>query len=294
MPSPDEHSRWKGSAHPYAGSVATLATKHRKLPLIGPALEAAVGLRVVEIEIDTDVLGTFTGDVPRSGTPLETAIAKARLGISASGARVGLASEGTIGPDRTMPFALSDEEIVVLVDDDAGLVVWESVTSFEIVAASAALRPGDDADGLLERAGFPGHRLVVRPNSGPIHPIEKGIGTRRELAAAIAAAASASSDGLARVENDLRAHSSPSRQVVIAAAAERLAERLARRCPECFAPGWGPTGYLYGVPCAICETEVQVPRAKVSGCQACGSSSMEAIAYPGGKADPGQCPECNP
>jgi hypothetical protein len=51
----------------YSGGTAILTTKHGKERAIGPALTAAVGLRVLPVSADTDALGTFTGEVERPG-----------------------------------------------------------------------------------------------------------------------------------------------------------------------------------------------------------------------------------
>ena len=56
---------------------------------------------VVAAEVDTDRLGTFTGEVERPGPPRETALMKARLGQRATGLPRALASEGVFGPTRT-------------------------------------------------------------------------------------------------------------------------------------------------------------------------------------------------
>ena len=286
--------RWEQPAHPYAGETAVLATKHDKLALIAPPLWRAVGLRVEAVAVDTDVLGTFTGEVPRKQPPLETAIAKARLGMNAAGAALGLASEGSIGPDPAMPFVHSDLEIVVLVDDENGIVVWESHASWDIVAGSASVSPDEDVGPFLAQARFPEHQLIVRPNRGALRPIYKGISSVGRLTAAVAVCAAAAPDGLARVETDMRAHACPSRRVVIAGAAERLAGRLAARCPACGAPGWGRIDVLLGVPCAWCGTEVARPRAEIDGCVACEHRQTRPIVSGDVLADPGECPHCNP
>ena len=286
--------RWERADHPYTGLVAVLATKHGKLPLIAPPLEEAVGLRVEVVTVDTDSLGTFTGDIPRQGPPLETAIAKARLGMSATGHAIGLASEGSIGPDPAMPFVTADREIVVLVDDDNGIVVWEGHSSWDVVAAATSVGAGDGLGTFLSGAGFPDHQLIVRPNIGAVHPIHKGISSIEKLTAAIAECAGVANDGLARVETDMRAHACPSRRAVIAAAAERLAGRIAARCPACGAPGWGRIDVLLGVPCAWCGTEVTRPRAEVDGCPACEHRETRPVVSPEDRADPGECSNCNP
>lgn len=285
---------WDQPAHPYAGRTAVLATKHDKLSLIGPPLTEAVGLQIEVVGVDTDSLGTFTGDVPRRSPPLETAIAKARLGMSAAGRTLGLASEGSIGPDPAMPFITGDQEIVVLVDDDNGIVIWESHSSWDIVTASTSINAQDDLEPFLSKASFPDHQLIVRPNSGAPYPIRKGLSSIDALTSAISECAAVSSDGMARVETDLRAHACPSRRVVIAAAAERLAARIAARCPSCQAPGFGRVDVIVGVPCALCGAEVARPRAEVDGCPACAYKMERPLISPDTRADPGECPYCNP
>ncbi len=285
---------WGQAEHPYTGLVAVLATKHEKLPLVGPPLADAVGLRVEAVEVDTDALGTFTGDIPRHGSPLDTAVAKARLGMSAAGLHLGLASEGSIGPDPATPLAVADREIVVLVDDDSGIVIWESHSSWDVVAAATNVSPGDDLGPFLFEARFPDHQLIVRPSTGALHPIYKGISSIGQLTAAVAECAAVATDNLALVETDLRAHACPSRRAVIAAAAERLADRIAARCPSCGAPGWGRIDILLGVPCARCGTEVARPRAEIDGCPACVHRDTRPVVSPEERADPGACPRCNP
>lgn len=285
---------WEGEGHPYDGRAAVLATKHDKLPLIAPPLADAVGLRVDVVAVDTDSLGTFTGDIPRHAPPLDTAIAKARLGMSAAGQTIGLASEGSIGPDPASPFVNADREIVVLVDDDNAIVVWESHSSWDIVATSTSVGADEDLGPFLSMADFPGHQLIVRPNSGVLRPIHKGISSMDALAAAVGECAAAAADGLARVETDLRAHVCPSRRAVITAAAERLARRIAARCPVCGAPGWGRVEVVFGVPCAWCGTEVARPRAEIDGCAACEHRKDRPLICPEARADPGECSYCNP
>jgi len=70
-----------------------MATKHDKTVLVGPALTEALGLEVIEAVVDTDVLGTFSGEIARVGSPVDTAVAKARMGMAA----VGLTGPGSSG-----------------------------------------------------------------------------------------------------------------------------------------------------------------------------------------------------
>jgi hypothetical protein len=68
----------------YCGQAAVLTTKHGKDRAIARPFRASLGLVItVKDEIDTDQLGTFTGEIERVGTPREVAIRKARLGMEA-------------------------------------------------------------------------------------------------------------------------------------------------------------------------------------------------------------------
>lgn len=52
-----------------AGRRLVIATMHGKEQVIAPLLEAATGVQCMAgREVDTDRLGTFTGEVPRIGT----------------------------------------------------------------------------------------------------------------------------------------------------------------------------------------------------------------------------------
>ncbi len=275
-----------------------LATQHAKLPLIAPALAREVGLYLTEVRVDTDVLGTFAGEVPRSLPMGEAAVAKARLGMRQSGCRIGLASEGTIGPDPVTGLLQCDTEMVVLVDDDADLVLMEIVRDFDITVASQAFACGDSLQAFLVRADFPRHRVIVRPEAVAGHELTpdvlvKGVCDERVLQAAIQRCAQASPVGMARVESDLRAHCSPSRQRVIERAAEALALRIARCCEACGTPGWGKVGTLRGLPCGACGAWVPLSqRGVVLGCARCDLR----VEVPGerDREDPGRCPVCNP
>ena len=276
--------------HPYYGRRAVLATKHGKLAQIAPALRSAVNLEVILADIDTDRFGTFTGEIPRPGDTLQTAVAKAHAAAEAGALPLGLASEGSFGPHPDFPFIPADLEIVVLVDRDLGLNIAEHVLTTETNYAQVQLTSDQSPDDFARAIGFPTHGLVVSPAIGPGRII-KGITDPDALTAAIIASADASPDGQAIVQTDMRAHFNPTRQRQIAEAARRLAKRLADRCPACGTPGWGPIETLGGLPCEICQTPTILARATIDACGACSHRSTRNIkAF----ATAEYCPYCNP
>lgn len=279
-----------GRGATYAGRVAALATRHGKEHQIRPAL-ASIGLDVVVADIDTDTFGTFTGEIPRRGNPIEVVERKARAAIAASGLDAGLASEGSFGPHPLIPFITADVELVVLVDARLETVVMEQAISVDTVASALTVADGDDAEEFCAQVGFPAQALIVRPADGSPNQITKAITDLDRLRRAITMASITSKDRMAIIESDLRAHHCPKRQVVIAQAAERLASRLARRCPACQTPGFGALRIEPGLPCDICGCPTEQPLATLEDCPRC--SYTVRTANPG-TADPGTCAYCNP
>lgn len=88
----------------WAGRQAVIGTMHGKEAVIGPRLSALGLTSLVPENFDTDRFGTFTGEVKRVGTQLEAARQKARAAMAATGAPIGVASEGSFGPHPAIPF----------------------------------------------------------------------------------------------------------------------------------------------------------------------------------------------
>jgi len=282
--------------HPYAGAAVALTTLHGKADALAPAF-AAIGARLVAVEgVDTDVLGTFSGEIPRRSSPLDTATEKARMGMRASGLPVGLATEGSFGPDPVLGLLPLHREIAVLVDDARGLTVFETLATHETNLGGRSIASADAlTDAELARWGFPAHALIVRAEQAPPDaPVRKGICDHGALERAIEECLAASPVGSVRVETDMRAHFNPSRMRHIARLGERLAGRLGCRCPACGAPGFGPIGSEPGLPCVDCGTPTAMIRRELLGCVRCAASATRPRSDGLESADPSHCDRCNP
>ncbi len=285
--------------NPYTGRTAILATKHGKEQQIAPPFAAALDLHIsVPPAIDTDQLGTFSGEIPRHGSPTEVVLQKARLGMQQSNLPLGLANEGSFTPHPDLPMLTLDTEILLFVDDELDITVQEIVISEETVATQTTVHSLADLSTFLERAHFPSHALIVRPHA--VQPslvpdgITKGITDLHTLERAIKSSASISPDGLALVETDLRALMNPTRQRVIATAAQRLAHRLTQHCPVCNSPGWGIIDSVPGLPCEWCSAPTPLLREHIYGCPHC--PHRTSAPRPDGirSAPAARCPFCNP
>ncbi len=278
----------------HAGRTVALGTRHGKERAFAPPLLRRLGLSVTLADIDTDQLGTFSGEVERQGTPRDTVITKARLAAEASGLPLGLASEGSFGPHPSLPWLAMGHELACFLDLETGLTLVESRASLRTNFGHATGRTTDDIADFLARARFPSHAVIARPNAGPSQPLVKGIRELGTLAAAMAAAAETSPDRLARVETDMRAHLNPTRMGEIRKVAVRLARRLATPCPACAAPGFGPERVVPGLPCGWCGEPTPAPLGLSWRCPACDHAETRPRPHQPALADPGQCPGCNP
>lgn len=280
----------------YAGQTIVVTTKHGKARCLALPLRIGLGAQLNLAEgIDTDLLGTFTGEVARVGTPREVAIRKARLGMTATGLPLGLVIEGSFGADPVVPFVPLHHGILAFIDDERGLEVVEQVATNDTNFNHAVVSTVAELDRFLHRVGFPAHALIVRPHRGDAaQRIRKGLQTHAALEDALQAALRCSEDGKAQVETDMRAHLNPTRAKVIRRLGFQLALRLRRHCPACGAPGWGRVDVEGGLPCGWCRTPTHLTLHEVYACAACGHRDR----YPRQDglvvADPGLCPYCNP
>lgn len=270
----------------YRDAAAALATRHGKKAAVGPAMAEVLGLRVVVPgELDTDSLGTFTGEVPRPASMRDTARLKARMGMAATGLPLGLASEGSFGPHPAIPFLAAAHELMIFIDDASGFEIAEEQVSPDTNFAALEVTPEADLEGFLMQAGFPSHALIFRSGGG----IVKGIAAREQLGGLLRRAA-----GPVRLETDMRAHLNPTRMAVIAGLAQKLAQRIATPCPACGAPGFGVVRAEPGLACEDCGAPTRLVKTLVFGCQPCGHE--ETRPRPDGRAHatPAECQECNP
>lgn len=256
---------------------------------------ASVGLEICSTDAyDTDRLGTFSGEVERSLTPLECARRKAQLACQLTGLDIGLGSEGSFGGGPLPGLMNWDEELLVLVDVAHGLEIVASasapvqLTQFDVQSVPDVERrladyPEDQA-WILKLPG-----KIVKALSGPA-----------QIAAQLRALEMLTVDGELRpdlkgkvsVQPDLRAMHCPQRREIIAQAAEQLLARLESVCPQCSAPDFWRRDVERGLPCAWCGDPTELPQAFILRCTRCGHESRQPAADV--SADPANCPQCNP
>lgn len=272
-------------------------TQHGKQDLVRAPLEAALRCRLVHTSAyDTDKLGTFTREVDRQGSQLDAARAKARIGMTLTGAHLGLASEGAFGPDPFGGLMPWNTELLLWVDQDLGIEV-SGIAHGPAHNAQRAVQTVNELKAFATEAGFPSHHLVVRPASNDQradHPeMRKGLQDMEALIEAFHWAQAHASQQTVFVENDLRAFANPTRQAIIWQAAQNLIPKLQSLCPHCHSPGFWIAQHTPGLPCKSCLQPTRLPIAEVWRCPKCAHETHQPSSA-GQWADPSRCPYCNP
>jgi hypothetical protein len=283
------------AGHPYRGFWGAMATMHGKEIAVAPPLCRWFDMAISTAPgIDTDELGTFTGEVARQGTMVDAARAKAKLAIERTGAPLGIGSEGAFGPDPLVPFMASGQEVLLLHEASSGHEIWvhrRTATNFEHAIVSG----DDELDGFLARVGFPEHAVVVMPENGDAAAVVvKGLRDRERARAAIREVSAHTGSRRVMLQSDMRAHLNPTRMSSIGQAARRLALKIARCCPRCGTPGFGLVDVERGRRCRDCETPTRLVLAEIHGCSVCGCRVRRHERSDRIRADPMWCDYCNP
>jgi len=244
---------------------------HEKEQALGPAFRRVLGAEVLSApELDTDALGTFSGEVPRPDALVETSLLKAELVFQAMDVDCGMASEGSYGPIDRVPLISSGVEILAFIDRKRGIRLIDAFPTHHTSWRLSRFRAGDPARlAVLRAMGFPRFGVFVACSSDMDHPV-KGLATEEEVIATMDREAERSTEGLAVLYSDMRAHRNPTRMKVLRAAGWQLARRLQCLCPKCRAPGFGRIQSRRGLPCEACGDPTHWIDFEIDGCNACG------------------------
>ena len=278
----------------YEGSCFIIGTKHSKSEAIAKPFWDILGASVLEYVVDTDRLGTFTGEIERQGTALECAKRKCEWSFDLLGAKAEylIASEGSFGPHPLVPFMPCDHEILYFIDKRINFHLHLSLLSENTNYQMQEIESLEELQLFALKAKFPSHSLIIRPMNVKDPKIFKGLDDQLALESAFEDCKKISNK--IWVETDMRAHMNPSRMSVISRLAKDLANRLKEHCPVCATPGWGQIKSEKGLECSDCGLKTHMIKHEIFGCSKCNYQEIkersDGIKY----ADPRQCPYCNP
>ncbi|MDB2656998.1 hypothetical protein N9Y60_02960 [Crocinitomicaceae bacterium] len=277
----------------FSGRRLCITTKHGKESVIGPVLEQSLGVEcIVPESFDTDQLGTFSGEIERKGTPVETAREKCLRAMKETGCDLAVASEGSFGSYPTLFFVPADEEFLLLVDAKNDFEIIARHLTTETNFAGEKVTSWEALKVFADKAKFPDHALIVKNAEKDWKFLQKGIQNEAELRQAFEECKNLHSSVF--VETDMRAMLNPMRMNAIAKATEELVRKIESECPNCEMPGFDVVEHQAGLPCSNCSMPTKSTLQDIYRCAHCHFEKIEK--FPRGKdqEDPMYCDFCNP
>jgi hypothetical protein len=270
-----------------------IATMHQKETVIAPLLQQAFASTcLLPKNINTDLLGTFSGEIERKDTPLNTARKKCLLAMELTGCDLAIASEGSFGSHPVYFFSPANEELVLLVDKKNNLEIFAIELSTDTNIDGILVESLQETEAFASKIKFPSHGLIVRDKKDSNRIIHKDILTNSALKKIVSKVLS--EYGSAWIETDMRAMRNPTRMNVIQKATKNLISKIESKCPACNLPGFWIIAGEKGLPCSSCNSPTNSTLAHLYGCVKC--SYQERKEFPNLKLfeDPTFCDYCNP
>lgn len=279
----------------FRDSKVCFATNHHKAAAAQEPFLRILNAQVEELQIDSDRLGTFSGEIERPGSMLDALRGKIQLARQSSRERFMLASEGSFSTAGGFGIIAQGIEMLLLDDVVTGAQVVEQYISWDTNYLTAELSKLDELDNFLARIQCGSHGLVLYPCGVTLGTkLFKGILDAAFAKEAFQQCLAASPSARVMAMSDMRAHYNPTRMKAIAACSELLAKRLATACPHCGSGGFGITGTIPGLPCEACGYPTARARLEKHTCVVCHASAEQPRSDGRVGADPAECEVCNP
>lgn len=270
-----------------------IATQHHKEKVIAPLFEDKLGvLCFTDSQLNTDVLGTFSGEVERNNDPITTARNKCIMAMELSGADLAIASEGSFGAHPSLFFAHADDEWLLFVDRKINIEIVVRDLSLNTNFNASSISNLEELNHFANKVKFPSHALIIKKSETDYSEMVKGIQQWDELTSV--GTSFLSTFGSLYVETDMRAMNNPTRMAVIEQLTHKLIEKIESQCPHCQTPGFAIADVKRGLPCEVCHCATNAILSHIYCCAKC--SFTKEIQYPEHKyfEDPMYCDFCNP
>lgn len=277
----------------FKGREVVIATKHKKEEVIATILKNELGLICVVPEIlDTDKLGTFSGEVERADDPITTLRKKCQMAIDATGIKLAIANEGSFGAHPSIFFAHANEEFMMLMDKENNIEIIERELSLETNFNGTVISSVDELIKFASKVKFPSHGIILKKGKNNYSEIIKENSTIDKLIENYHLIKNP--DNSAYAETDMRAMHNPTRMKMIAKVTEKLVIKIKSACPNCNTPGFGVVDFVKGLPCELCGLPTKSTLKHIYGCQKCNFKLEKEFPYNKKFEDAQFCDFCNP
>lgn len=270
-----------------------IATMHGKEQVIRPLMEKSLQVNCMLIpQINTDALGTFSGEVEREGNPIDTLRLKCELGFKLTGADLVIANEGSFGQHPHLFFAKANQELVMIKDKRNHLEIVASHLTTETNFDGREVTDKQQVLEFAEKALFPSHGLILKAQQHAKTCIKKGITAYEDLLTLTTK--HLETEGKIWLETDMRALYNPTRMLVIEEAIRQLVQKLKSECPVCHYPGFWISEIKDGLPCMQCGFATRSTYAHIYRCEHCLHEKELYFPHFRRYEDPMYCDFCNP
>lgn len=277
----------------FQGRKAVIATKHNKEEVIKPIMENELGLLCyTSPNLDTDLLGTFSGEVERLYDPITTLRKKCEMAIEATGTTIAIANEGSFGSHPTLFFTYADDEFIMLIDKDNKIEIVERELTVETNFDAKEINFVDELLEFATKIGFPTHGIMLKKGKNNLSGHIKESKSIEELIENYLKIKN--SNGIAYAETDMRAMNNPTRMKIIERATYKLANKANSLCAICKTPGFGVIDSIEGLPCQLCGMPTKSIRQHIYCCQKCNYKQLKEFPFNKKFEEPQFCNYCNP
>lgn len=277
----------------FEGRTLLIATKHHKEKVLAPIFERELGVKCVLLEnFDTDLLGTFTGEIERKEDAFTTVKNKCKMAMEHNNFDLVIASEGSFGSHPSMFFVPCDDEILLFIDTKNNLEISTRELSIDTNFNGQVVSTENEIREFALNVQFPSHSLILRKNSEENSGIIKDISNWEKLITAFYQIKE-NSDSV-YVQTDMRAMNNPTRMKFIEKVAQKLADKINSCCPGCATPGFGIVDSKKGLPCESCHFPTNSTLSHIYACTKCGFSKEKKYPYEIQFEEAQFCDLCNP
>lgn len=277
----------------FKGRKAVIATKHQKDKVIVPLVKNDLGLNcIVPPNLDTDKLGTFSGEVERIGDPLTVLRNKCLMAIETTGINLAIASEGSFGPHPEIFFAHAGDELIMLYDRENNIEIVERELNLDTNFNGAVVETEKQLIDFADKVGFPSHGIILKMAKEDYSLIIKDCHTYEDLISCYNQIRKESNQAYA--ETDMRAHNNPTRMNNIKKVTKKLVAKAKKVCSSCGTPGFGVVEAVKGLPCMSCGFPTKSTLKHICRCMKCGYQSEIMFPYEKQAEEPQFCDFCNP
>lgn len=276
----------------FEGKEIVIATMHGKERVIAPLLEEGLKIKAFVAGINTDELGTFSGEIERKLSPLDAAREKCRLAMEFTGKEIAIASEGSFGSHPYIPFAQGNEEIVLLVDKRSNTEFVGRELTAQTNMSGEQVSGYKEALQFARSSGFPRHGLIIRKSENSSEIFRKGLNDVSLLKRTL--------NNLLEehpslwLETDMRAMYNPTRMRAIEKATQNLIQKIKSKCPVCSFPGYWISEAIPGLPCSNCGLPTRSTLGHNYKCKKCDHGAIKYFPNSKKEEDPMYCDHCNP